>query len=337
MTDTIITTVLEYENAFPGYHFYNPADGNTALLEKKNRCYENGTEGFVHDLISPDGIHFRYSDLAHEKPGSTVIHSSQPFFHLCFAVRNKSVFSKIKEAKPFASFGNHEYNVLYLPCQQTELKWEATSNAEVFELNLSKEFFESIIPYDHPFFYEIEKTKGQQPLTLGLANMPMTPQVTGILLDIRNCPLEQYYKRLFIKAKVIELLSVIFSHPPQMEAVTTQTNTLKTAEIEKMQQAREILHDNLQSPCSLIDLAHKVGTNENYLKKHFKQLYGNTVYGYITELRMQQAKTKLAQNEQMNCIAKSIGYKNVHHFSVAFKKYFGYSPHSVRNGSLVHL
>lgn len=94
-----------------------------------------------------------------------------------------------------------------------------------------------------------------------------------------------------------------------------------------MQQAREILHQNLQKPCSLIDLAHQVGTNENYLKKHFKQVFGHTVYGYVQELRMQEARNLLMNEEcDIHEVAQRTGYKRTAHFIAAFKKHFGYAP-----------
>lgn len=334
MTEAVEANFLEYDSIFPDGCFYNANSGNNTLVERKQHCSSYKEEGFIHDIVSPDGIHFRHSNLLLNKPRKVMLCSHQPFFHLYFSVRNNNTYKKPENNKQIAAFRNYEYNVLYMPGQQAEMQWEGDNKIETFELNLSQELLEAYVPDNHPFLQELNKTKRQQAISISPANIPITPQIMSVLLDILNCPLEKSYKRLFIKAKTIELISVVFSQMVHVEENSSAKNTLKETEIKKMQQAREILHDNLQSPCSLIDLAHRVGTNENYLKKHFKQLYGNTVYGYIQELRMQQAKAQLLQNEQISFIAQSVGYKNVHHFSVAFKKYFGYSPHSI-SGDLI--
>lgn len=96
------------------------------------------------------------------------------------------------------------------------------------------------------------------------------------------------YKRMFLEAKVIELLLL------QLEQFATHDCavfcSLKSADVEKMYHAKEIILNQLHIPCSLIDLARQVGTNEFTLKKGFKEVFGTNVFGMVGEMRMQHAK-----------------------------------------------
>jgi AraC-like DNA-binding protein len=105
--------------------------------------------------------------------------------------------------------------------------------------------------------------------------------------------------------------------------------------IKKMHMAREIIASNLARPCSIIDLAQQVGTNDCYLKKNFKQVFGTTIYGYLQKERMEKSKDLiLAGNKKIAEVARIAGYKHASHFTTAFKKYFGYSPNKIRLGFL---
>src|SRR5690606_36936688 len=77
-------------------------------------------------------------------------------------------------------------------------------------------------------------------------------------------------------------------------------------------------------------LAHAVGTNEATLKKHFKAVYGTTVFGYLTARRMELAKALLLSKElKVAAVAQEVGYKYASHFTTAFRKHFGVLPNKL--------
>ena len=84
-------------------------------------------------------------------------------------------------------------------------------------------------------------------------------------------------------------------------------------------------------PHSLQSLSRAFCLNEFKLKKGFKELFGDTVFGYIHSLRMQHARS-LILDEKMNInkVAGKVGYKNANHFSTAFKKQFGIAPSLIK-------
>lgn len=70
-----------------------------------------------------------------------------------------------------------------------------------------------------------------------------------------------------------------------------------------------------------------VGINQTKLKSGFKQLFGTTVFGYLTDIRMEKARLLiLSEKKNVGEVADLVGYQHPHHFAAAFKRKFGYSP-----------
>src|SRR3546814_929631 len=94
-----------------------------------------------------------------------------------------------------------------------------------------------------------------------------------------------------------------------------------------MKQVRDLLHHQPAQSYSLVGLAHAVGANEATLKKHFKAVYGTTVFGFLTARRMELAKALLLANElKVAAVAQEVGYKYASHFTAAFRRHFGVLP-----------
>ena len=84
---------------------------------------------------------------------------------------------------------------------------------------------------------------------------------------------------------------------------------------------------NLESPPGLKELARWAGLNEYQLKAGFKEIYGNTVHGYLTDHRLDHARLLLdTKKYQVAEVAYQIGHTNPSHFIAAFKKKFGVTP-----------
>ncbi|WP_315823270.1 AraC family transcriptional regulator [Paraflavitalea speifideaquila] len=67
------------------------------------------------------------------------------------------------------------------------------------------------------------------------------------------------------------------------------------------------------------------------MKQGFKQVFNNTVYGYLSDFKLDQARTLLLQgNMAIKEVSDNLGYSSVQHFSNAFRKKFGLPPGQVR-------
>ncbi|WP_435138475.1 helix-turn-helix domain-containing protein [Formosa sp. A9] len=82
---------------------------------------------------------------------------------------------------------------------------------------------------------------------------------------------------------------------------------------------------------SLKEFALQLGTNEFKLKYGFKELYGISVYRYLIQERLRQAKMFVQFSDMpLKVVASRTGFKSFPHFSKTFKQHFGYNPSEMR-------
>lgn len=96
---------------------------------------------------------------------------------------------------------------------------------------------------------------------------------------------------------------------------------------EKIVKAREILLQRIGDPITIKELAKKVATNECYLKKGFKEVFGTTIFDFYQHQRMEHAKYLLYEKGlSVTEVSGLLGYSSISHFSTAFKKQTGLKP-----------
>lgn len=79
------------------------------------------------------------------------------------------------------------------------------------------------------------------------------------------------------------------------------------------------------------DIADHVHLSPNYLSYLFKQIVAETVWEFVTRLRLEEARQLLMNtNKKRYEIADEVGYESPEHFSRVFKRYYGESPNAVR-------
>lgn len=108
--------------------------------------------------------------------------------------------------------------------------------------------------------------------------------------------------------------------------------TLKKEDIRFIRKAKAILNEHFDKPITIPQLALKAGINESKLKEGFKELYGQSVHGYLQHLRLEKAKHLLETTPTpITDITYHIGYSHITHFTSLFKKEFGVTPTEWRN------
>lgn len=216
------------------------------------------------------------------------------------------------------------HNLFYCKDIQGHLLWESPE-MYIFEVNLRPDFFTSYLPEDSFFDSFKNAIHSGDTCHLHPDNYPITPHMKSIIQEIIHCQRKGLYKKMFLESKVMELLLL------QLEQIHTQKFNARSSssklEIEKMKYAQEIIQENLLNPLSLHELSKLLNTNECSLKRSFKAVNGITVFGYIQELKMKEAKTLICDKKlPVYQVADKIGYKNPQHFTAAFKRYYGYVP-----------
>ncbi|MGN8054692.1 helix-turn-helix transcriptional regulator [Pedobacter sp. 22163] len=153
----------------------------------------------------------------------------------------------------------------------------------------------------------------------------ISPEIGLILQQIVSPKHEGRVKRLFLEARIFELIIAYFNQKQEK-----QTRVLKKEDLKKILLAKQLVEHDLQRPNSLMELSRKAGINDYKLKRGFKELTGYTVFGYLYKIRMEKAYYFLSKEKKMvNEVAFLVGYKNAQHFITAFKKQYSILPGSL--------
>lgn len=226
-------------------------------------------------------------------------------------------------------FRENEHNLLYINGFKGKSNWYKNNlnkkQLKIFEVTLLPSIVKKYIPRNNTifssFFKKIIEKKNSK---LFAKNGFITPEMYYCIVDIINCNKKGELKRMYLEAKVIELLMLQFE---QVYDNYINKPCLKDNELKKIKMAKKIIDNNIYSYYNLSSLSKQIGSNEFFLKKGFKELYGMSVFKYLKKIKMDYAKNTLLKCDCNICeIAEKIGYKNPQHFSCAFKKHFGVSP-----------
>ena len=91
--------------------------------------------------------------------------------------------------------------------------------------------------------------------------------------------------------------------------------------------AKDIILKRMTDPPSLDELASEIGLSLKKLKDGFKQIYGDTVFAYLLDHKMDEARKMLeSQKYNVNEVGLKLGYSTSSHFINAFKKKYGTTP-----------
>lgn len=282
-----------------------------------------------YELISPDAIRYCHVKSRNQPAGSMHLENPAPFIQLIFSVQGKSRYRNEPAQDCFAELDSGEYNLVYFPAQRSRVEWTSHPQTEAFYISLLPELFTRYLPDDHQLLVRLRRAvSNQEALQLSGRNLPLPASIRFLLYDILHCPLKERYKNLFLRTKLIELLLLISQHHEEYLFESSEAaGQLREQDAQRVRIAQQLISDNLRSPFTIVELAHQVGTNENYLKKHFKQVTGQTIYKYLLDLRMQHARRLLnEEGKSIEEVAALSGYKRVHHFTNAFKRFFGFVP-----------
>lgn len=150
----------------------------------------------------------------------------------------------------------------------------------------------------------------------------MPPNMQRIVDQFFSIQYSGKAKMLFFKSHISALLSHYFG-----QLALEETSKIPEKERQKLQLAKSILSENLETPPSLAELARQIGLNTFKLKKNFKEVFGVPVFKYVQQIRLEKAHELIKTREfSVQEVAWDVGYDSISSFSNAFAKKFGYRP-----------
>ncbi|GAA4899371.1 hypothetical protein GCM10023311_25800 [Flaviramulus aquimarinus] len=154
----------------------------------------------------------------------------------------------------------------------------------------------------------------------------MTPEMQSIVDSLFNIKYTGKTKMMFFRSQITTLLSHFFG-----QLAASKIEKINTSEREKLNQARDILLENIDNPPSLNEISKEIGLNTFKLKKEFKAFFGVPVFKYLQNERLTLAHKMISKQEStVQEAAWHVGYDSLSSFSNAFEKKFGYRPSQIK-------
>ena len=244
------------------------------------------------------------------------------FIQIHFCLRGNSKFLFNNGSYTFDVLDNRSI-LLYNPQRTLPINLEIQPKSTLVSLMISIEKFHSLFSKESgyiPFLSNENSNKKYYDDT------EIKPAVAMVLQQIINSNINNSVRELYIKGKIYELLSLHFQ---KEESATGEYCPFLVDEqnVLKIRKAKEIIISRMAEPPSLQELATEIGLNLKKLKEGFKQIYGDTVYSFLFDYKMEQARKLLESNQyNVNEVGLQVGYSTASHFIAAFKKKFGTTP-----------
>ena len=200
---------------------------------------------------------------------------------------------------------NHSFSVYILPEKMMEL---------------FAGYLEEMAPF-------AEKLAKGEPFVLHAPALGLTNELKSLFDNFWARTLPINVGRLYFESRVMDLLAnqchLLLEAPVAPPAIGK-------ADLEKIYHARDILLRSLYSPPSLAELSRQICLNEFKLKKYFRQVFDQSVFAFVQEIRLKRAKQLIFEGEKnISAIAYELGYAHPQHFQRAFKQRFGVTPGSL--------
>lgn len=249
-------------------------------------------------------------------------HISQGLIQFHFGIKGRAKFI-FNQGNYALDLKEEKSLLLYNPQKELPLNLELAPNSWVLSVIVSIKKFHALFSSEADYIpFLSEGNKDKKYYNEGNIN----PSMAIVLSQMFNFNLHPSIKNLYYKGKGYELLSLYFNRTEDPNAeqcpfLVDEENVLK------IRKAKDIVIANMAEPPGLQELADQVGLNLKKLKMGFKQIYGDTVYGFLFDYKMDFARKLLDSGSyNVNEVGLKIGYSTGSHFISAFKKKYATTP-----------
>ncbi len=248
------------------------------------------------------------------------INSDYIQFHFCIKGLSKFIFN---EGRYTLNIQEENSLLLYNPQRDLPINLEVDPNSWIVSVLISIKKFHGLFSQEADYISFLNSDNKDKKYYKDGA---ITPSMAIVLNQLINYNLNQSIKSLYFKGKAYELLSLYFNrnedtNVEQCPFLVDETNVIK------IRKAKDIIIARMAEPPSLQELADEIGLNLKKLKEGFKQIYGDSVFSFLFDYKMEVARKLLeAGDDNVNEVGHKVGYSTSSHFIAAFKKKYGTTP-----------
>jgi len=213
--------------------------------------------------------------------------------------------------------------LLYNPQRNLPINIEVKPNSWIVSVLISIQKFHALFSQEADYISFLNDDNKEKKY---YKDGEISPSMAIVLNQLINYNLSPSIRHLYFKGKAYEILSLYFNR-------NEETNTEKCpflvdeTNVIKLRKAKDIIVSKIAEPPTLQELADESGLSLKKLKEGFKQVYGDTVFGFLLDYKMEVARKMLESgNCNVNEVGLKIGYSTSSHFIAAFKKKYGTTP-----------
>ncbi len=151
--------------------------------------------------------------------------------------------------------------------------------------------------------------------------------IADLIVEATNFQPAGFLRTAFLEGKAYEILTYqLLQYQDDLEEDGNRM-FLRKSEVEIINKAARMIHENLSTLGTVKEIAQEVGTNVNKLQDGFKRLYGTTVNSFIQNERLSKARDFLLSTDMdVSEIVYKVGLSSRSYFSKIFKEKYGISP-----------
>ncbi len=282
---------------------------NNATSSLKSMAFE---EGFV--------IMYLQNDTPEVEQVVKRSDSSYIQFHFCLKGQTSLIFN---EGRYALSLVEEKSMLLYNPQRDLPIHMKVWPKSWVISILVSIKKFHTLFSEELTYIdFLNEESKDKKYYQEG----HISPAMAVVLNQVLNFNLNKTVKPIYLKGKLYELMALYFNKTEEVD--TAQCPFLNDEDnVRKIRKAKEIIIDRMTEPPTLPELADEIGLSLKKLKEGFKEVYGDTVFGFLVDYKMDYARKLLESGDHnVNEVGMQVGYSTASHFIAAFKKKFGTTP-----------
>ncbi|KQC30490.1 AraC family transcriptional regulator [Flagellimonas eckloniae] len=288
---------------------------------------ENVAKGSYEEILVEDGFYILkiQNDTEEFNVIEREIDSSFIQFHFCLKGGSRFHFNQ----------GNYHLEVseensllLYNTQKDLPLNLNISPNTWLLSVIMTIRKFHSLFSNEAnyiPFLSDDNKEKKYY------SQEVVSPAIAVVLSQMMNYNLHPSIKELYVRGKVYELISLYFNKTK--DADLEQCPFLADEDnVRRIKMAKEIMISRMVEPPTLDELSKEIGLSLKKLKEGFKQIYGDSVYGFLLDYKMEFARKMLETGaHNVNEVGLRVGYSTASHFIASFKKKYGTTPKKYLN------
>ncbi len=241
-------------------------------------------------------------------------------FHFCLKGSCKFIFNQGAYA---LNIDEEQSLLLYNPQRGLPIHLESNPHSWLVTLIISIKKFHGLFSQEANYItFLSDDNKDKKYYNDG----KISPSMAIVLTQLIHFNLNSSIKNLYFKGKAFELLSLYFNRSEEADVeqcpfLVDETNVIK------IRQAKDIIISRMSEPPTLQELADEIGLSLKKLKEGFKEIYGDSVFSFLFDYKMEVARKLLESGDHnVNEVSLRVGYSTSSHFIAAFKKKYGTTP-----------